>query len=136
GVQRSRRRVRGPQVWARQGCVPGCGSACGSSGGARDPAAGTAWRAGDGVRTGPSRAGLAACVGLQAMAGSPELSGAGILLALLFAWNARSHEPDWRDLPRRRRLLVCVACVVLGLALAAWALVPMGGLAPSSHPGP
>ena len=91
-----------------------------------------AYFARDGLRTGASRAGLAACVGLQAMAGSPELSGAGILLALLFAWNARSHEPDWRDLPRRRRLLVCVACVVLGLALAAWALVPMGELALSS----
>ena len=91
-----------------------------------------AWFARDGLRTGRSRAGLAAAVGLQAMAGSPELSGAGILLALLFAWEARSHEPDWKDLPRRRRLAVCGIAVVLGLALAAWVLVPMGELALSS----
>ena len=85
-----------------------------------------------GLRSGRARAGLAAAVGLQAMAGSPELSAAGIILALIFAWGARSQEPDWRDLPRRRRLLVCVAAVGLGLALAAWVLVPMGELVVSS----
>jgi len=81
-----------------------------------------------GLRTGASRAGLAAAIGLQAMAGSPELSGAGVLLALIFAWHSREREEDWRELPRRRRLIACAMAAGLGLALAAWVLVPMGEL--------
>jgi hypothetical protein len=88
-----------------------------------------AYFAGRGLRTGASRAGLAATIGLQAMAGSPELSGAGVLLALIFAWRSRPAEPDWRELPRRRRIIVAVAAAGLGLALAGWVLAPMGELA-------
>src|SRR5262249_11571321 len=39
------------------------------------------------------------------------------------------------DLPVRRRLLVCAAAVALGLALAAWVVVPMGELVLSSDRG-
>ena len=82
-----------------------------------------------GLRSWRSRGCLAAAVGFQFMAGSPELSAMGILLALLFAWRARSRDPDWRDLPPRRRLFVGASAVLLGLALAAWVLVPMAELA-------
>jgi hypothetical protein len=82
-----------------------------------------------GLRSRRSVAGLAALVGLQAMAGSPEISGATLLLAALFGLSPRPPrrtgwaEPPWFQAPLRLLGAVC-----LGLALAGWVLVPMGEL--------
>jgi hypothetical protein len=88
------------------------------------------WLARSGLRTRGAAAGCALLIGLQAMAGSPELSAATILLALVFAWFRRAELPGgWRETSpaeTRRRGLVAVA---LGLGLAAWALLPMTELA-------
>jgi len=75
---------------------------------------------------------LGVLTGLQAMAGSPEISGATLLLALVLALFPRSDpEKPWLD-SRRRSVLRASAGVLLGLALAAWVLVPMGELALNS----
>jgi hypothetical protein len=83
-----------------------------------------------GLRSRPAIAGLATLVGLQAMAGSPEISGATLSLAALFALFPRPPRPTgWAEPPRRRAPLRLTAGALLGLALAGWVLVPMGELA-------
>jgi len=81
----------------------------------------------------PKRAsvlGFGALVGLQAMAGSPEISMATVVLAAALAWNARAEFPEPHSpLSRGARLRRCAAGVGLGLALAAWVIVPMAELA-------
>jgi hypothetical protein len=93
-----------------------------------------------GLRSRASMLGLAALVGLQAMAGSPEVSAATILLTIVLAASPRPEfpEPVVAQPPSAtfRRL---AAGLALGLALAAWVLVPMGELAMRSdrrHPLP
>ena len=74
--------------------------------------------------------GLGAVLGLQAMAGSPELLGAGVLIAFLFAFPREASSGDgWQEVPRFSGLRRCAAATVLALALAAWVLVPLAELA-------
>jgi hypothetical protein len=88
-----------------------------------------AWVARSGVRTRGALLALALFVGLQAMAGSPELTAMTLLLALVMSLSPRA-ETDRPWLDRRGRSVVRTAgAVFLGLALAAWVLVPMGELA-------
>src|SRR5262249_19727707 len=83
-----------------------------------------------GVRTRGAMLGLAALVGLQAMAGSPEMSFASIALAIALALLPRREFPDpVVALPRSVSARRLAAGIGLGLALAAWVLVPMGELA-------
>lgn len=74
--------------------------------------------------------GLGAVLGLQAMAGSPELFGAGVLVAFLFAL-LPSNLPvnGWKEIPRFSALRRFAAATGLGLALAAWVLAPLTELA-------
>jgi hypothetical protein len=83
-----------------------------------------------GLRTRAAAAGFGLLVGLQAMAGSPELSIATIALALLFL-RFRRAEPEggWRETTPRESLRRGAAGAALGLALAAWVLFPMAELA-------
>ena len=82
-----------------------------------------------GLRSRRSVAGLAALVGLQAMAGSPEISGTTILLASLFCLLPRPRlQTGWAEPPRWRGPLRFALGAGLGLALAGWVLVPMGEL--------
>ncbi len=86
-----------------------------------------------GLRSRPAVAGLAALVGLQAMAGSPEISGATLFLAAVFALFPRPPQPTgWAEPPRSRAPLRFATGALLGLALAGWLLVPMGELAVAS----
>ncbi len=91
-----------------------------------------------GLRTRASVLGLAALVGLQAMAGSPEMSAASIALALALAGKPRAPLPEpLVPVPRWSGLRRSGAGVLLGLALAAWVLVPMAELsAHSDRRGP
>src|SRR5262249_27294158 len=76
------------------------------------------------------RIGLAVLIGLQAEAGSPEISAGSLLLALVLAATFREDAPEgWA--PTRPATSVGRALVasVLGLLLAAWALVPFAELA-------
>lgn len=74
--------------------------------------------------------GFGALVGLQAMAGSPEISAATVVLAAALAWNPRPEFPEPpAPLPRAARIRRFCAGLALGLALAAWVLVPMAELA-------
>ncbi len=82
-----------------------------------------------GLTSRPARVGLAFLVGLQAMAGSPELSGATLAAALLFAFVPRSNpEEPWAPTTPRRGASRLALAGLLGLALAGWALVPAGEL--------
>ena len=82
-----------------------------------------------GLRTRASVLGLAGLLGLQAMAGSPEMSAASIALALALAANPRDPYPEpVVPVPRWSGLRRCGAGVLLGLALAAWVIVPMAEL--------
>lgn len=82
-----------------------------------------------GLRSRRSVAGLAVLVGLQAMAGSPEISGATLVLAAVFALSPRPRPlTGWAEPPRWQGPLRCALGLGLGLALAAWMLVPMGEL--------
>ena len=82
-----------------------------------------------GLRTRASILALAALIGLQAMAGSPEMSAASIALAAGLAWRPRAPFPEpVAPTPRFVTLRRCGAAIALGLALAAWVLVPMGEL--------
>jgi len=91
-----------------------------------------------GLRTRASVLGLGALIGLQAMAGSPEMSAASVVLGAALAWRARAEvpeplEPASRWTPLRR----LAAALALGLALAAWVLAPMAELGAQSdrrHP--
>lgn len=83
-----------------------------------------------GLRSRRAGAGFALLVGLQAMAGSPELSIGTLALALLFVGFRRQEPPSgWRETSRREGLRRGAAAAALGLALAAWVLVPMAELA-------
>jgi len=83
-----------------------------------------------GLRSRRAATGLALLVGLQAMAGSPEISLMTIALAALFTW-FRREEPEggWRPTTRPESARRAAAGIVLGLALAGWILVPMAELA-------
>ncbi len=73
---------------------------------------------------------LAVLVGLQAMAGSPEISAATLLLGAVLSLSPRPPLRDgWAKPPPRQPLLRFGAAALLGLALAGWALVPFGELA-------
>ncbi len=84
--------------------------------------------------------GFAALVGLQAMAGSPEISAATVALAAALAWSPRAEFPEpQEERPRSFRMRRFAAGVGLGIALAAWVIAPMGELALHSdrrHPLP
>lgn len=84
--------------------------------------------------------GFGALLGLQAMAGSPEVSAATVLLAAVLAWSPRPEFPEpLAPLPRAARMRRFAAGVGLGLALAAWVILPMAELAVRSdrrHPIP
>jgi hypothetical protein len=83
-----------------------------------------------GLRSRASVLGLGALIGLQAMAGSPEMSGATVLLAAVLAWLPRDEFPEPpAPQPRAVRVRRFAAGVCLGLALAAWVIVPMAELA-------
>lgn len=83
-----------------------------------------------------SRLALALLVGLQAMAGSPEISAATLLLALLLCLSDRADsQTGWAGDGRRVALLRFAAAALLGLALAAWALLPLAELALHSGRG-
>jgi hypothetical protein len=74
--------------------------------------------------------GFGGLVGLQAMAGSPEISAATVVLAGALAWNPRAESPEPpAPLPRAARVRRLFAGIGLGLALAAWVIVPMAELA-------
>jgi hypothetical protein len=75
-------------------------------------------------------AALAFLIGLQAMAGSPEITAATVALALALAIRPRAEFPEPHvPPPASRRFLRLAAGIVLGLALAGSVLVPMGELA-------
>ncbi len=82
-----------------------------------------------GLRSKTSRFAMAVAVGLQASAGSPELSAATLCVAALFAWQSRRETSGWLDPPLRTRLLGLARAAGLGLALAGVTLVPMAELA-------
>ena len=64
------------------------------------------------------------------MAGSPEISAATVVLAGALAWSPREEFPEPHVAqPRAARLRRFAAGVGLGLALAAWVIVPMAELA-------
>ena len=85
-----------------------------------------------GVKTRGALLALALFAGLQAMAGSPEISGLTALLALGLALvPTPDAEKPWLDSPRRS-FLRAGAGLLLGVALAAWVIVPMGELALNS----
>jgi hypothetical protein len=77
-----------------------------------------------------SRLSFAGLIGLQAMAGSPEISAATLLLAAVFSLaRAETSQDGWApetawQLPRRTAV-----SAALGFALAGWVLVPFGELA-------
>lgn len=87
------------------------------------------WLARFGARTRGARLALAGLVGLQAMAGSPEILAVTVLLALVFSLFPRPDlDRPWAD-SRAKSPLRTGGAILLGLALAAWVLVPMGELA-------
>jgi hypothetical protein len=83
-----------------------------------------------GLRTRRAPAALALLLGLQAMAGSPEMTAMTLALVAALAFFPRPEPEDgWRSPTRGERWRRFVLGGVLGLALAAWVLVPMGELA-------
>jgi len=87
-----------------------------------------------GFRRRTDAAGFAVLVGLQAMAGSPEVSAATVVLAAALAWSPRAEFPEPpAPAPRPLRLMRLAAGVGLGIALAGWVLVPMAELAAHSE---
>jgi hypothetical protein len=83
-----------------------------------------------GLRTRGAAAGLGALVGLQAMAGSPELSALTIILAIVFAFARREEAATgWRETTARQTRRRAAGAILAGLALAAWVLVPLAELA-------
>jgi hypothetical protein len=86
-----------------------------------------------GLRSRASVAGLAALIGLQAMAGSPEVSLLGVGLAIVMVLRARPAFPEpVVSPPRRQPLSRLAAAIALGLLPAAWMLIPFGELAAHS----
>jgi len=82
-----------------------------------------------GVRSRGALLGLASLVGLQAMAGSPEISGLTAAIALAVSFFPKP-DPDrpWLD-SQKKSPPRTAGGILLGLALAAWMLVPIGELA-------
>ncbi len=81
-----------------------------------------------GVRSRGSFLALALAVGLQAMAGSPEVSGLTLLIAFALSLVPRADaERPWLD-SRGRAAARTAGAILLGLAIAGWALVPLGEL--------
>jgi hypothetical protein len=86
-----------------------------------------------GLRTRASVCGLGALIGLQAMAGSPEMSLATVVMGAALAWRPRPPFPEPAETPSRRApALRFAAAVALGVALAAWVLAPMAELGAQS----
>ena len=82
-----------------------------------------------GLRSRASLLGLALLFGLQAMAGSPEMTFASIVLSFALAAIPRDEVPEPAvPVSRAASLRRLAAAVALGLALAAWVLVPMAEL--------
>jgi hypothetical protein len=74
---------------------------------------------------------LGLCIGLQAMAGSPELSLLSLALAVALAAVPRAPEPvadGWRQEEEGKPLRRLLVAAALGFGLAAWSLVPMAEL--------
>jgi hypothetical protein len=87
-----------------------------------------------GLRSRAATLGFGALVGLQAMAGSPEISAATVVLAGALVWSPREEFPEpLSPQPRSARIRRFAAGVGLGLALAAWVIVPMAELAMHSE---
>jgi hypothetical protein len=83
-----------------------------------------------GLRGSRAGAGFAALLGLQAMAGSPEASAGSLVIAFLLVLEPRPiPETGWREPGRAGRVGRFFVSAGLGLALAAWILVPLGELA-------
>jgi membrane protein YfhO len=83
-----------------------------------------------GLRETRAAAGLAGLLGLQAMAGSPEASAGSFVVAFLLILEPRPvPETGWREPSRAERVGRFLISAGLGLALAAWTLVPLGELA-------
>jgi hypothetical protein len=83
----------------------------------------------EGVSTRGSRIALALLIGFQAMAGSPEISAVTLLSAVLFSFFSRERGEEQWARPTRARVTARVGlAALLGLALAGWALVPLGEL--------
>lgn len=83
-----------------------------------------------GFRSRAATLGFGTLVGLQAMAGSPEISAATVVLAGALAWSPREEFPEpLSPEPRAVRMRRFAAGVGLGLALSAWVIVPMAELA-------
>ncbi|HMF08512.1 MAG TPA: hypothetical protein VKJ00_05210 [Thermoanaerobaculia bacterium] len=88
-----------------------------------------AWLARSGLRNRSSRLALALFIGLQAMAGSPEISaGSLVIAAALVLTREPSEQSGWSEPPGASRLASLAAASILGLAIAGWALVPFGEL--------
>ena len=82
-----------------------------------------------GLTTRRERLGLAALVGLQAMAGSPEVSAASLCLAFLLAITFREEAPEgWAATSRKISVGRVLVAGGVGLLLASWALVPFAEL--------
>ncbi len=82
-----------------------------------------------GVKSRGSLLGLSVLGGLQAMSGSPEISGVTAVVAIaLSLLPRRDAERPWLD-SRAKALLRTVGALFFGLALAAWVVVPMAELA-------
>jgi hypothetical protein len=74
--------------------------------------------------------GFGALFGLQAMAGSPEISAATAVLAAALAWNPRAEFPEPpAPVPRAARMRRFAAGAALGIALAGWSILPLAELA-------
>jgi hypothetical protein len=83
-----------------------------------------------GLRSRRSVVGLGLLVGFQAMAGSPEISGATLVVAGLLSLFPRPPlSTGWAQPPRWRPARNFLAGTLAGLALAGWVLVPMAELA-------
>ena len=94
-----------------------------------------AWIARSGIRSRGALLALSLFVALQAMAGSPEVCGITVLVSLVLSLRPRT-DPDrpWPD-SRAKWFLRTAGGILLGLALAAWVVVPMGELALHSDRG-
>ena len=93
-----------------------------------------------GLRTRRAAAGLGLALGLQAMAGSPEMTALSLLVALALVFPGRPEAASgWRSATGGRRFRRFALAAALGFGLAGWALVPMAELvvhSDRSHPLP
>ena len=82
-----------------------------------------------GLTTRASRLAFAGLFAVQALSGSPEVSAATLAIGLLLVWRARPAPEGGFQPGTGLRVARLAASAVLGLALAAAALVPFGELA-------